>query len=78
MSLKLHTQQSFSDEIERLVNKLNISYLDAILHYCAEAKIEVDTIGRLLSKPIKHKLEAEATELNLINRGKKHAKLPLK
>jgi hypothetical protein len=48
------------------------------MHYCAEAKIEVDTIGRLLSKPIKHKLEVEATELNLINRGKKHAKLPLK
>ncbi len=48
--------------------------MDAILHYCEEHKIEPDTVGKLISKPLKEKISVEAQSLNLI---RKTGALPL-
>jgi len=40
----------------------------------AENKLEPESIPRLINSTIKRKIEMEATDLNLINRGKKPAK----
>ena len=40
--------------------------MDAILWYCEENKIEVETVGRLISKALKEKIQVECTTDNLL------------
>lgn len=75
MTLKLHTQTSFSREIERLVREKKVTYFDAVCDYCKEFNIEPETVPKLLTQQIKGLIETEATELNMINRGQKKPKI---
>lgn len=75
MTLKVHTQTTFSQEIEKIVRHNKITYFEAVCDYVAANNIEPETVPRLLNVTIKQKIEAEATELNMINRGKRSAKL---
>ena len=64
--LQVMSSKKFSYEIEEYVKKTGISYLDAVMEYCSENKIEPETVATLISKPLKEKLEADAMKLNLI------------
>lgn len=75
MTLKIHTQTTFSQEIEKLVRQTKVTYFEAVCEYIAANNIEPETVPRLLNVSIKQKIEAEATDLNMINRGNKPAKL---
>lgn len=75
MTLKVHTQTTFSQEIEKIVRQNKITYFEAVCDYVAANNIEPETVPRLLNVTIKQKIEVEATELNMINRGKRSAKL---
>ena len=57
--------KEFSLIIEGVVkDKRPITYMDAILWYCEENKIEVETVGRLISKALKEKIQVECTTAN--------------
>ena len=59
--------KEFSLIIEGIVReKRPITYMDAIIHYCEENNIEVETVGRLISKALKEKIQVEASKANLI------------
>lgn len=75
---KFLTPIKFSYIIERIVIEENLNYIDAILHYCEKEGIEVDSVSKLMTKPLKEKLKVDATRLNFMksNSGSK-AKLPL-
>ncbi len=74
---KFLCQNKFTQDIENLVkNTKDLNYIDAIVHYCDENKIEVDSVSKLISKPLKEKIKAQATELNFLKRTTL-AKLPL-
>ena len=75
MNFKIHTQTTFCQSIEKIVSTKQISYLDAICEYMEDNQIEAKSIAKLINRNIKQKLEHEATSLNMINRGKKPAKL---
>ena len=64
--LQIMSSKKFSYEIEEYVKKTGVSYLDAIMEYCTENKIEPETVATLISKPLKEKIEADAMKLNLI------------
>ena len=66
----------FAQEIERIVLKDNMSYIDSIIYYCEENAIDLESVPKLISKPLKEKLKWEATELNFLRRTSR-AKLPL-
>ena len=69
--------KEFSLIIEGVVkDKRPISYMDAILWYCEENKIEVETVGRLISKALKEKIQVECTTANLLKMPEA-GKLPL-
>jgi hypothetical protein len=53
--------QKFAQDIESLVKECRINYIDAIVTYCEENKIEIDTISKLVTKPLKEKLKNDAT-----------------
>ena len=66
----------FAQDIEAIVKDDNLGYIDAIVDYCEKNAIDVESVPKLISKPLKEKLKWEATELNYLKRTSR-AKLPL-
>ena len=66
----------FAQDIEAIVKDDNLGYIDAIVDYCEKNAIDVESVPKLISKPLKEKLKCEATELNYLKRTSR-AKLPL-
>jgi hypothetical protein len=62
---------TFEDDIERLVSKTKMSYLDAIIHWTTSKGIELEYAATLIKKDnvMRAKLKAEAEDLNFIRRG---------
>jgi len=73
---KFMTTVRFSTEVETLVNSDSMSYIDAIIHYCDTNDIELESVPKLISKPLKEKLKHEAQQLNYMKKTSK-AKLVL-
>jgi hypothetical protein len=76
LSNKFLCPQKFSQDIENIVKDTKINYIDAIVNYCELNNIEIDSISKLVSKPLKEKLRYDATELNFLKKTTK-ARLPL-
>jgi len=74
---KFFCPSKFAQDIENLVleNK-GMSYIDAIVNFCDKNSIDVESVPKLISKPLKEKLKYEAMELNFLKRTSR-AKLPL-
>ena len=47
-----------------------MSYVDAIVKYCEENTIEVETTARLITKQLKEKIQHQSAQLNLLKGGK--------
>lgn len=73
---KFLTPSKFSLEIEKIVISEKMNYIDAIVFYCEENNIEVDSVAKLISKPLKERLKWDAIRLNFMKRNSK-SKLPL-
>ena len=73
---KFLCKQRFTQEVEELVKNYNFNYIDAILTFCEENKIELQSVSKLISKPMKEKLKYDATQLNFLKKTSR-AKLPL-
>ena len=59
--------KEFSLIIEGVVRERRpITYMDAIILYCEENNIEVETVSRLISKALKEKIQVECTKANLL------------
>ena len=67
----------FAQEIESLVHvNKDMNYIDAIIHFCEQNSIDVESVPKLISKPLKEKIKYEASELNFLKRSSR-AKLPI-
>ena len=73
---KFMSQTKFSSEIEEIVKSSKLSYIESVLHYCEENSIELETISKLISKPLKERIRCEAMDLNFLKKSSR-AKLPL-
>jgi len=62
------TAAKFSLEIEKLVKESNLNYIEAIVQFCEDKSIEVDTVSKLISKPLKEKLKYDAQRLNFMKK----------
>jgi hypothetical protein len=59
--------KEFSLIIEGVVkDKRPITYMDAIIWYCEENELEVESVGRLISKALKEKIQVECSKANLL------------
>ena len=76
LNKKFMSKDKFAEEIEALVKRTKMNYIDAIVLFCDENSIEMDGISKLISKPLKEKLRYDATELNFLKKTTR-AKLPL-
>jgi hypothetical protein len=76
MNLKILTSKEFENEIKSLIReKFPISMLDAVLLYCEQKEIEVETAASLITPRMKLTIEGEAIKARLITTGK--ARLPI-
>ena len=62
------------ENIESLVQKTKMSYIDAVMYYCEENKLEPETAGKMIGGKLKQNIQEEAEDLHLIERT---SKLPL-
>lgn len=64
------TQNKFSALVEHTVQNNNglINYIEAVASVCEEYEIEVELVSKLISKPLKDKIKANAQKLNCIKR----------
>ncbi len=73
---KFLTPQEFAMEIEKIVSEEELNYIDAICHYCEKNGLEIESVTKLISKPLKEKLRFDAQELNFMKKTSR-ARLPL-
>jgi hypothetical protein len=74
---KFLTPSKFAMEIEKIVaEEQDFNYIDAICYYCETNNIEVESVSKLISKPLKERLKWDATRLNFM-KPTSRAKLPL-
>ena len=67
---KFMTQSKFSTMVEEVVKNSNglVNYIDAVIVVCDELDIEVDSVNKLISKPLKDKIKFNAQQLNYVKR----------
>jgi hypothetical protein len=71
---KFRSPNEFSLYIEERVAQEKMGYMDAVISYCTEVDIEVESISKLINQSLKDKIRVEAEDANFI---KKQARLPL-
>ena len=77
MESKFFCPTRFAEEIENLVLvNADMNYIDAIVYFCDKNSIDLESVPKLIPKPLKEKIKYEASELNFLKRSSR-AKLPL-
>ena len=70
------SKEKFAEDVESLVLKTHMNYIDAVVEYCEQQNIDIDTVSKLISKPLKEKIKCDAMHLNYLQKTT-HGKLPL-
>lgn len=73
--LKILSSKDFEKEIRTLMQAKAISIIDAIVAYCENKGIEIETAAALVSPRFKSEIEAEAIAARMII--SKKARLPI-
>ena len=59
----------FAQEIEQMVQlHEDMNYIDAIVSFCEINSIDIQSVPKLISKPLKEKIKYEAQELNFLKK----------
>ncbi len=74
MALKMNNSMKFMENIEELVQRTKMTYIEAVLYYCEENKLEPETAGQMVGGKLKQHIQEEAEKLNLVQ---KTSKLPI-
>ncbi len=65
----LMNSKKFAMIIESIVKDKRIPYMDAVLEYCKDNDIDTASVGPLINKQLKEKIQAEAEKLNLVEKS---------
>lgn len=58
-------EESFLEELEQMAIETG-SYIDSVLELCEKYNIEPNVAAKLITRPIKEKIEKEGRESNLL------------
>lgn len=58
--------RNFSEEISNLMSDLQITAMEAIVHFSAKKGIEIEVAAKLVNKDLKNILKEEAASLNFL------------
>ena len=77
MESKFFCPTRFAEEIENLVLvNADMNYIDAIVYFCEQNSLDVESVPKLISKPLKEKIKYDAQQLNFMKKTSR-AKLPI-
>tara|TARA_R100000406_G_scaffold54759_1_gene37473 strand:- start:3043 stop:3354 length:312 start_codon:yes stop_codon:yes gene_type:complete len=66
---KFFCSARFAQEIEALViENPEMNYIDAIVFFCGKNNIDLESVPKLISKPLKEKIKYDAMELNFLKK----------
>ncbi len=63
------TKQKFAKLIEDVVQRLNVSYMDAVINVCNDHDVDLEDVRKFITPIIKDKIQAEAMHLNFLPRA---------
>jgi len=63
---RFRSPSEFSLYIDEQVSAFNITYMDAVINYCNEKEIDIDSIGSLINQKLREKIQMEAELANMI------------
>jgi len=63
------TKQKFTKLIEDVVQKRNVSYMDAVINVCSDHDVDLEDVRKFITPIIKDKIQAEAMHLNFLPRA---------
>ena len=72
--LNFYSSETYNIEIEEIVERTSMSYLDAMLYHADENGLEAETCAGFVNVKTKNKLREEAEKLNFMP---KTSKLPI-
>ena len=77
MESKFFCSARFAEAIESLVlHNKDMNYIDAIVHFCDQNSLDLESVPKLIPKPLKEKIKCDAQELNFMKKTSR-AKLPI-
>ena len=77
LASKFFCSVRFAEEIEKLVlHNADMNYIDAIVHFCEQNSLDLESVPKLISKPLKEKIKYDAQQLNFMKKTSR-AKLPI-
>lgn len=71
---RFRSSNEFSLYIEERVLREKIGHMDAVIKYCDEIDIAVESVAKLINQSLKEKIQVEAEDQNYM---RKRAQLPL-
>jgi hypothetical protein len=72
-----HIQEKFNNQVREIVfQDPSVSYIEAILESCEHHGIEPEAASKLISRPIRERVEIEARQRNF-RVGEKVSRLPI-
>jgi hypothetical protein len=63
---RFRSPTEFSLYIDEQVSAFSITYMDAVINYCNEKEIDIDSIGSLINQKLREKIQMEAEQANMI------------
>ena len=63
---RFRSPNEFSIYIDEVRLKHDLSYMDAVINYCNEKDIDIDSIGPLINQKLREKIKIEAEQENMI------------
>jgi hypothetical protein len=63
---RFRSPTEFSLYIDEQVSAFKITYMDAVINYCNEKEIDIDSIGSLINQKLREKIQMEAELANMI------------
>ena len=74
---KFLTPLKFSYIIEDIVIRDKVNYIEAICSYCEREGIDVTSVSKLVTKPLKEKLDVDYDRLHWLKKSKTRSKARL-
>ena len=71
---RFRSPTEFGQYIDEMVSRLKISYMDAVINYCNEVDIDIESVGPIINQKLREKIQVEAEQANMI---KPRGHLPL-
>lgn len=71
---RFRSPNEFAMYIDEIVSKSKFTYMEAVINYCNEMEIEVDSIGSLINQKLREKIQIEAEQANMM---KPRGQLPI-